>query len=310
MANILAVEEPASASPPPYRFPRWRRRQSIAALLLAPSVIVLALGSVVPLLMTLWFSVQHYNLINPDLRGFAGAENYRFLITDPAFWDSLRNTLVLVGSVLLVTVVFGTLFAVLFDQHFPGRGVARLFAIAPFFVMPTVGSLIWKNLLMHPVYGVLSMLARDFGGTPIDWFGNHPMLSLVIILSWEWLPFSLLILLTAMQSLDQEQREAARMDGAGAIAQFAWITLPHLSRAICVVIMMETIFLLAVFAEIFVTTSGGPGTATTNLAFLIYGRALLQFDIGGAAAGGVLAIVLANVIAALLARVVGPQLEA
>jgi sorbitol/mannitol transport system permease protein len=281
-----------------------------SSLLVAPAVIVLALGSFVPLLMTLWFSVQHYNLIHPDFIGFAGIGNYRFLLGDPAFWASLRNTLVLVGSVLLVTVLFGTLLAVLFDQYFPGRGVARLLAISPFFVMPTVSALIWKNLLMHPVYGVFGVLARNLGYTPIDWFADHPMFSLVTILSWEWLPFALLILLTAMQSLDQEQREAARMDGAGVTAQFVFITLPHLRRPISVVIMLETIFLLAVFAEIFVTTSGGPGTATTNLAFLIYGRALLQFDIGGASAGGVVAIVLANVIAALLARVIASRLEA
>lgn len=281
-----------------------------ASLLWAPSVIVLAAGSIIPLLMTLWFSGQHYNLVTPELNGFAGVENYRFLIHDSAFRASLRNTLVLVGSVLLVTIVVGILLAVLFNQHFPGRGAARLLVIAPFFIMPTVGALIWKNLLMHPVYGVLGIVSRDLGGTAVDWFADYPLLSLITILSWEWLPFSLLILLTAMQSLDQEQVEAARMDGAGAVARFTWITLPHLRRAVSVVIMMETIFLLAVFAEIFVTTSGGPGTATTNLAYLIYGRALLQFDIGGASAGGVIAIILANIVAALLARTVAPQLEA
>lgn len=280
-----------------------------AALLQAPAVILLAAGSIVPLLMTLWFASQRYNLVAPDLAGFIGFENYRLLMADSAFWASLRNTLVLVGSVLLITIVLGTLFAVLFNRQFPGRNFARLLAIAPFFLMPTVSALIWKNLLMHPVYGVLGIVTRDFGGAPVDWFANHPLLSIVMILSWEWLPFSLLILLTAMQSLDQEQLEAARMDGAGPLAQFAFITLPHLRRAISVVIMMETIFLIAVFAEIFVTTSGGPGTATTNLAYLIYGRALLQFDIGGAAAGGVIAIILANAVAALLARVIASQLE-
>jgi sorbitol/mannitol transport system permease protein len=285
-------------------------RKRGASLLWAPSVIVLAAGSIVPLLMTLWFSTQRYNLLTPDLGGVAGFENYRFLIGDPAFWASLRNTLVLVGSVLLVTISFGILLAVLFNQNFPGRSIARLLVIAPFFVMPTVSALIWKDLLMHPVYGVLGIVARGIGGTAVDWFADHPLLSLIIILSWEWLPFSLLILLTAMQSLDQEQLEAARMDGAGAVARFTWITLPHLRRAVSVVIMMETIFLLAVFAEIFVTTSGGPGTATTNLAYLIYGRALLQFDIGGASAGGMIAIILANIVAALLARAIAPQLEA
>jgi sorbitol/mannitol transport system permease protein len=306
----LASDVLAPAGSPPDRARIKGTRGGKTSLLVTPAVVVLAVGSVVPLLMTLWFSIQHYILINPDFTGFAGLENYRFLIGDPTFWASLRNTLTLVGSVLCVTILFGTLLAVLFDQHFPGRGVARLLAIAPFFVMPTVSALIWKNLLMHPVYGVFGVLTRDFGIAPIDWFADHPMLSLISILSWEWLPFALLILLTAMQSLDQEQREAARMDGAGITAQFAFIILPHLKRAISVVIMMETIFLLAVFAEIFVTTSGGPGTATTNLAFLIYGRALLQFDIGGASAGGVVAIVLANVVAALLARVVAPKLEA
>jgi sorbitol/mannitol transport system permease protein len=281
-----------------------------ASLLWAPSVIVLAAGSIIPLLMTLWFSSLRYNLVTPDLKGFAGFENYRFLIGDPAFWASLRNTLVLVGSVLLVTLVFGILLAVLFNENFPGRNTARLLVIAPFFVMPTVSALIWKDLLMHPVYGVLGIAARALSGTAVDWFADHSLLSLIIILSWEWLPFSLLILLTAMQSLDQEQLEAARMDGAGAVARFTWITLPHLRRAVSVVIMMETIFLLAVFAEIFVTTSGGPGTATTNLAYLIYGRALLQFDIGGASAGGMIAIILANIVAALLARTIAPQLEA
>jgi len=274
-----------------------------------PAVIFLAAGSVIPLLMTLWFSTLRYNLTAPEQDGFRGFQNYEFLLGDPAFWASLRVTLILVGSVLLITVSLGVLAAVLFSERFAGRGAARLLAISPFFVMPTVSALVWKDLLMHPVYGVFAIVSRRVGGTAVDWFGDYPLLSLIVILSWEWLPFSLLILLTAMQSLDQEQLEAARMDGAGAIARFMWVTLPHLRRAINVVVMMETIFLLTVFAEIFVTTAGGPGTATTSLAFLIFGRALLQFDIGGAAAGGVIAIILANIVAALLARTFAPQLE-
>ena len=259
--------------------------------------------------MTLWFSLQRFSLVNPDLSGLAGFDNYTQLLGNPAFWNALRNTLVLCGSVLLITVTLGILFAVLFDQPVAGRGFLRLLVIAPFFVMPTVSALVWKNLLMHPVYGAFAEIGRALGFGAIDWFSDYPMLSLIAILSWEWLPFALLIFLTALQSLDQEQREAARMDGAGPVAQFQSITLPHLGRSIGVVIMMEMIFLLAVFAEIFVTTAGGPGTATTNLAFLIYGSALLQFDIGAASAGGVVAIVFANIVAAVLARIVAPRLE-
>jgi sorbitol/mannitol transport system permease protein len=283
--------------------------RSVGRLLQAPSVIVLLAWMIIPLVMTLWFSFQRYNLIDPATTGFAGLDNYRYLVTDPDFWVSLENTLLLVGSVLIITVVFGTLLAVLFNQPFPGRNIARVLAISPFFVMPTVSALIWKNLLMHPIYGVFGAIALTLGLQPIDWFANFPLASVIAIVSWEWLPFALLILLTAVQSLDHEQREAARMDGAGVIAQFYFITLPHLSRAISVVVMIETIFLLTVFAEIFVTTSGGPGNATTNLAFLIYARALLQYDIGGASAGGVVAIVLANIVAFFLVRSIARRLE-
>ncbi len=299
--SAVAGQAPAAAAPVAGRRP--------GSWLVMPSVIVLLAWMIVPLVMTVWFSFQYYNLINPETAGFAGLDNYEFLVTDPDFLVSLENTMILLGSVLVITVGFGTLLAVLFDQPFPGRNIARVLAISPFFVMPTVSALVWKNLMMHPIYGVLGAVARSVGMQPVDWFADYPLASVIAIVSWEWLPFALLILLTAVQSLDHEQREAARMDGAGVVAQFFFITLPHLSRAIGVVVMIETIFLLTVFAEIFVTTAGGPGNATTNLAFLIYARALLQFDVGGASAGGVVAIILANIVAFFLVRSIARRLE-
>ena len=280
-----------------------RSRRSVNTLpLLAPSVIVLFLWMIVPLAMTLWFSFQYYNLLSPETAGFAGWDNYTYLLTDPSLWTAMLNTLYLVFWVLVITVGLGTLLAVLFDQEFYGRGVARLFAIAPFFVMPTVSALIWKNMLMHPVNGLFAFFARSLGFEAIDFFGALPLTSIIVIVAWQWLPFALLILLTAIQSLDHEQKEAARMDGAGPFAMFFFIILPHLGRAISVVIMIETIFLLSVFAEIYVTTTGGPGLASTNLAFLIYLRALREYDIGGASAAGVIAVILANIVAVFLVR--------
>ena len=189
--------------------------RKVGSLLLLPSVIVLLAWMIIPLAMTLWFSIQYYNLIDPTTTGFAGLDNYRYLVTDPDFWVSLRNTLVLVASVLVVTVGLGTLLAVVFNEPFPGRNVARVLAISPFFVMPTVSALVWKNLMMHPIYGVFGAVARSVGMQPVDWFAEFPLASVIAIVSWEWLPFALLILLTAVQSLDHEQKEAARMDGAG-----------------------------------------------------------------------------------------------
>jgi sorbitol/mannitol transport system permease protein len=144
----------------------------------------------------------------------------------------------------------------------------------------------------------------------VDWFAELPLMSVIAIVSWEWLPFATLILLTALQSLSEEQLEAAGMDGAGILSTFIYIILPHLARAITVVVLIETIFLLTVFAEILVTTNGGPGDASTNIAFLVYAQALLQFDIGGASAGGIIAVILANIVAFFLVRVIGRNLEA
>ncbi|MNK84327.1 Inner membrane ABC transporter permease protein YcjO [compost metagenome] len=181
--------------------------------------------------------------------------------------------------------------------------------ISPFFVMPPVAALVWKNMIMHPGYGVLADLSRFFGLQPVDWFAQFPLLSIIIIVAWQWLPFATLILLTALQSLDGEQKEAAEMDGANFINRFIYLTLPHLARAITVVILIQTIFLLGVYAEILVTTNGGPGYASTNLAFLIYRTALLGYDVGGASAGGIIAVVLANIVAIFLMRAVGKNLD-
>jgi sorbitol/mannitol transport system permease protein len=277
--------------------------------LVAPAVGVLLLWMIVPLAMTVWFSFQRYNLLNPFLTGFAGLENYQFLLDDPALYTAMWNTLVLVGSVLIITVVLGTLLAVLYDQPFWGNGICRVLVIAPFFVMPTVSALVWKNMLLHPVNGISAFLTRSVGLSPIDWFASLPMTSIIMIVSWQWVPFAFLIIFTALQSLDDEQKEAARIDGAGPLDMFFYVIVPHLRRAISVVIMIETIFFLTIFAEIFVTTSGGPGLATTNLAYFIYTKALLEFDVGYASAGGVIAIILANIVAIFLVRTVARTLE-
>jgi len=211
--------------------------------------------------------------------------------------------------VLILTIVFGVLFAIIFDEEFFGRNIARLLVIAPFFVMPTVSALIWKNMILHPVYGLVAQGMRAIGLTPIDWFANYPLTAVVMIVAWQWLPFAFLILFTAIQSLDQEQKEAAKIDGAGPFAMFFFITLPHLRRAIAVVVMMETIFLLSIFAEIYTTTGGRPGTATTNLSYLIYSLGLQQFDVGLASAGGILAVVLANIVSFFLVRMLAKNLK-
>src|ERR1700740_2974533 len=258
-----------------------RQTQLLARTLMTPAVALLFIWMIVPLALTIYFSTLHYNLLNPESGQFVGLENFQYFLTDPAFFASLQNTLVLVGSVLALTILIGIPLALLLDQPVLGRSILRLMVIAPL-----------------------------FGATPIEWVNDAPLLAVILIVSWQWLPFATLILLTALQSLDEEQKEAAEMDGARALSTFIYITLPHLARPITVVILIETIFLLTVFAEIFVTTGGGPGLQTTNIAFLIYSQALIQYDVGSASAGGLVAVVIANIVAFFLVRIVGRNLEA
>ncbi len=284
--------------------------RSAARLMISPAVVLLLGWMLVPLSLTIYFSFLRYNLITPGANPFVGWENYYWFLTDPSFKAAMVNTLLLVGGVLLITVVGGILFALLLDQPMWGQGIIRIMAIAPFFVMPTVSGLVWKNMFMNPVNGIFGHIAQGLGVPPIDFFSQIPLLSIILIVSWQWLPFATLILLTALQSLDQEQLEAAEMDGARSLSRFYYIMLPHLARAITVVILIQTIFLLSIFAEILVTTNGGPGVSTTNLTYLIYVSSLLQFDVGIGSAGGVIAIILANIVAIFLMRMIGKNLDA
>lgn len=281
-----------------------------ARLMLSPSVVLLLIWMVVPLALTLWFSFQRYNLLYPDRSGFIGLQNYVNFIATPAFLGSIVNTLILVGGVLAITVILGTLIALLIDQPIWGQGVVRILVISPFFIMPPVAALIWKNMFMNPTNGLFAEAFRFIGLQPFDFLGQAPLASIILIVAWQWLPFATLILLTALQSLSSEQLEAAEMDGAPPLKRFWFIILPHLARAITVVVLIQTIFLLGIFGEILVTTNGGPGTASTTLTYLIYKEALLDFDAGTAAAGGVVAVILANIVAIFLMRAVGKNLDA
>ncbi len=283
--------------------------RSAAKMMLSPSVLLLLGWMIIPLSMTLYFSFQRYNLLSPQMNGFAGLANYKYFLTDPAFFAALQNTFLLVLGVLFITIIGGIALAVLLAQPMWGQGIVRILVIAPFFVMPTVSALVWKNMFMNPVNGLFAHAAKAMGMEPFDFLAHAPLASIILIVAWQWLPFSTLILLTAMQSLDQEQQEAAEMDGASAFSRFIYLTLPHLSRATTVVILIQTIFLLSIFAEILVTTNGGPGTASTNLTFLVYAQSLLQFDVGGGSAGGIVAVILANIVAFFLMRAVGKNLE-
>lgn len=284
-------------------------KRLLPRVLMAPAVLTLFLWMIVPLVMTIYFSVIRYNLLQPDQTGFIGLENFEYFVTDPSFSTAIVNTLLLLGWVIVITVVAGIAIALLTDEPFPGRNVVRVLLISPFFIMPTVNALLWKHMMMNPIYGVLAQVWAFFGAAPVDWLTDWPLFSVIVIVSWQWLPFATLIFVTALQSMNREQLEASRMDGANYLQQLRYLYIPHLGRSVAVVVMIEMIFLLSVFAEIYTTTGGGPGDASTNVAFLIFKQALLGFDAGVASAGALFAVVLANVAAVFLIRMVGKNLD-
>ena len=282
--------------------------RSIARLMMAPAVIMLLGWMLVPLTMTLWFSFRKYLPLRGGDMGWVGFDNYVRFVSSSSFWPSVQTTLIIVGSVLVITVFLGILLAILLDQPMWGQGIVRILVISPFFVMPTVSALVWKNIFMDPVNGLFAHLWKFFGAVPIEWLSQKSVQSIIMIVSWQWLPFATLILLTAVQSLDREQLEASEMDGAKPLQRFGYIVLPHLARAITIVVLIQTIFLLSIFAEIFVTTGGAFGTKT--LSYLIFQRVLESQNIGLGSAGGIYAVILANIVAIFLMRIVGKNLGA
>jgi sorbitol/mannitol transport system permease protein len=281
--------------------------RSAARMMVAPAIVVLFVWMLIPLAMTLYFSFLDYRPLRGAYECCEGFDNYVRFFSSSSFWDSVGTTLIMLGGILAITVVGAILLALLLDKPMWGQGIVRILVIAPFFVMPTVSALVWKNMFMNPVNGLLAHLWKFFGLQPIDWLSQLPLFSIITIVSWQWLPFATLILLTAIQSLDSEQIEAAEMDGAPARSRFFYIILPHLSRAITVVILIQTIFLLSIFAEIFVTTGGSFGTRT--LTYLIFQRVIESQNIGLGSAGGIFAVILANIVALFLMRIVGKNLD-
>src|SRR3569623_1455219 len=140
-----------------------RQTRTLARFMTAPSIIVLFVWMIVPLVLTLWYSLQRFNLQHPDRSGFVWFRNYYFFLTDPSFVQAIGNTLILVVGVLLITVVGGILLALLMDQPIWDQDNVRHLVIAPFFVLFSVSVLVWKNMLMHPQYGIFAWLAQLFG---------------------------------------------------------------------------------------------------------------------------------------------------
>lgn len=291
--------EPAATSKP---YNQERRK-----FLSAPGLLFLVIVTQVPFVLAIWFSFTNWNLLRPDSGGFMGLDrmwrNYSRILTNPDFVAVLINTLVLTVAVVVITFVLGLGFALLLNRPFPGRALARTLLISPFLMMPVAAAVLWKNIMLDPSFGFLSYYLGLLGIRNFYALEAFPMATVIAIVSWQWIPFVMLILLAGLQSLPDSTVEAARIDGASGFGMFRHIILPHLTRFIEIALLLETIFILSEFGTIFVTTAGGPGIQTTNLPYQIFLEAFSRQNVGRASAYGIFAVILANIVIVLFLRV-------
>lgn len=286
--------------------------QQIGRRLVMPALIFAILVTQAPFLLTIWYSLQRWNLNRPELRAFVGLDNYVYLLTeDRAFYEVVFNTVVFVVGGVVASLILGMLYAELVNHRFPGRGIVRTLLITPFLVMPAAAALTWKNQMLNPNFGVIDWLINTtLPGDPGPvWLEDRPMLSVVAVVVWRWAPFMMLILLAGMQSISEEVREAARVDGATAWEEFKDITLPHLWRFVQLGGLLGTVFIVQEIDPIFMMTEGGPGDATTTLPYYVYEKARESFDVGRGAALGVIVVLLSIVVITALVRTLDRMLE-
>jgi sorbitol/mannitol transport system permease protein len=205
-------------------------------------------------------------------------------------------------TAVIVAMILGVLFAVLLDRKFLGRSVVRTLMITPFLVMPVAAALVWAGPMLDPQFGLVNYLLQPFGVHHVAWLSTHALGSVILVMIWQWTPFMMLIVLAGLQSQPSDTLEAAKVDGAGPFATFRELTFPHLRPYIELGILLGSIYLVNVFDAVRLMTNGGPGTATTNLPFYLFQQVNNAFDIGGAAATGVVTVILTIIVATFALR--------
>jgi sorbitol/mannitol transport system permease protein len=276
---------------------RWQRR-----LPLLPALIYIIVVTQIPFVVTLWYSFQSYFWDVPGGAHFNALTNYRLVFTDATFRGSLWRSVIMTAISVILAMILGVAFALLLDRKFFGRGVVRTLIITPFLVMPAAAALVWRDPMLDPNFGLLNYLLEPFGVHHVAWLSSYALGSVIVVMIWQWTPFMTLIVLAGLQSQPSDTLEAAKVDGAGALATFRELTLPHLRPYIELGILLGSIYLVNAFDAVRLMTNGGPGTSTTNLPFYLYQKVNYAFDVGGAAAAGVVTVILTIIVATFALR--------
>jgi sorbitol/mannitol transport system permease protein len=298
IAPTIATAQHARARPDRGRN-GWVRRAP-----LLPALVFTIIITQLPFLLTLWYSLQSWSLVRPGSEHFTGLSNYADVFSDSQFRTTAINTVVMTTGTVLIAMVIGVALALLLDRKFIVRGIVRTLLITPFLVMPVAGALIWKTVMLDPTFGIVNFVLRPFGIGQFDWVSKFPLGAVMIEMIWQWTPFMMLLVLAGLQSQPKDILEAAGTDGARPFAIFRELTLPHLRRYIELGIVLGAIYVVNEFDAVYMMTQGGPGISSANLPFYIYQRAFLGFQVGQAAAMGVVVVVATIIISTFALRLI------
>jgi ABC-type sugar transport system permease subunit len=250
----------------------------LAFWLIAPAVVGLVAVSLYPVLQTIVWSFQHYQLTDPDNVYFNGLRNFQRLLGDPGFWPALRFSLLYTFLSVAGQFVVGFIFALTAHREFRGRGIVRAAMLFPWTMPTVITAVVWRFMYNPDTTGLFNgTLAHLNLPHSIIWLGSSATLAviaLLILAVWKVNSFCALVLLAGLQSIPRDVYEAASVDGAGAIRQFFAITLPYLRQTIMVVLVLRTVESLQAFDIIVGLTNGGPGNATRNLPLYIFEKGL------------------------------------
>src|SRR6476620_2825005 len=251
--------------------PTQRRRsrgipeRRLAKLMVAPSMILIAIVAAYPIIYAIWLSLHEYSVRQAGLSRWAGSlglRNYQTALQSSEWWAALRHTLIFTLTSVSLELVLGLGMALAMHAAFRGQGLLRTTVLVPWAVLTVVTAVMWRTMFVSP-YGFVNTLL----GTQTVWLGSEPQALIVIILAdvWKTAPFMALLILAGLQVIPGEVYEAAEMDGAGTWQRFVKITLPLLTPAILVALIFRTLDALRIFDLPYVLTKGAHGTTTLSL---------------------------------------------
>jgi len=273
-----AVVPPASLS-----------RRVLPYVMLSPAVLVTLAIVFLPMVQAIWMSLHDYVLFRPKNFTFVGLKNFVAVFQDPVFWISLQHTAIWIAVTVPAQMLLGLATALLLNQNFPWRGLARALVIIPWALPSVVIALMWV-WIYDANFGVLNdfLLRMNLISTSIPWLANPDtaLYAIILTLTWQGFPFFAVMILAGLQAIPKSYYEAAAIDGASSFRQFWHITLPGLSGVLMTAILLRLIWVANSIDVIFIMTGGGPGYSTYTLPLyaLVEARTGLDYGYGSALA--------------------------